>query len=179
MTTTNTRRTLARVLRNAREMGWTRSGNTWTHPVSGECVAWNPKTSLLRIARIGAFDNRRMTAEVEVSSLREALDTVSALGMIPLVFSPSYLDGSACAQAATERRLHEHYSKHFEREFGQTYAYVLDLAEFVDHEHEFRSATGCHPQPGADCVEGCEACGLLADLSDEARAELDQRKAAA
>jgi hypothetical protein len=56
---------------------------------------------------------------------------------------------------------------------------AVNLAAFVDEAHEWKAATGCHPQPGTDCVSWCEACKLLAtvpaDMLGAARAVLRAR----
>lgn len=55
---------------------------------------------------------------------------------------------------------------------------LVDLVAFVDLEHEDASGS-CHPQPGKDCYDWCEACKLLArvpaDVVDEARRVLRER----
>lgn len=55
---------------------------------------------------------------------------------------------------------------------------LVDLVAFTDNEHEYRDG-GCHPQPGRDCCDWCEACKLLArvpaDVLAEARQKLRER----
>lgn len=57
-------------------------------------------------------------------------------------------------------------------------ALLVDLVAFVDDEHEYRDG-GCHPQPGTDCYDWCEACKLLTRVRDgvlaEARQQLRER----
>ncbi|MGI5247552.1 hypothetical protein [Dactylosporangium sp. CA-139066] len=66
---------------------------------------------------------------------------------------------------------------HFE-ERGAFRPLLVDLVAFADNEHEYRDG-GCHPQPGVDCYDWCEACKLLArvpaDVLGEARQQLRER----
>jgi hypothetical protein len=51
---------------------------------------------------------------------------------------------------------------------------LVDLVAFVDDEHEYRDG-GCHPQPGVDCYEWCEACKLIARVPADVLAEARQK----
>jgi hypothetical protein len=55
---------------------------------------------------------------------------------------------------------------------------LVDLVAFADGEHEYRDG-GCHPQPGVDCYDWCDACKLIArvpaDVLASARRQLRER----
>lgn len=43
---------------------------------------------------------------------------------------------------------------------------VARLVAFADLNHEHRPSAGCHPEPGVDCMDWCEACKILADVPE-------------
>lgn len=52
-----------------------------------------------------------------------------------------------------------------------TDALIRSLAGFVDAQHEFGPSV-CEPEPGVDCVAGCEACEVLAGAPAELLAQV-------
>jgi hypothetical protein len=164
------RQQLARVLRFARQEGWTSHLGTWSNGYAE--VTWDAKDQLLSVVRTPPFSDRRAGADIEVASIREALDVLAALNMLPLIFAPAYKDGDRSGAARTERVLHEHYNRHHTDVVHELDDMIVALGAFVDREHEWKTDAGCRPTPGVDCADGCEACRLLADLYDEHRAAI-------
>lgn len=167
MTAETDRQLLARVLRFARTEGiWRRDGDTWSAGGATE-VIWDAEHQMLSLVRVAPFTDRRLGADIEVRSIREALDVLTALNVLPYFFAPSWQAGVESGTAVTERNLHEHYNRHHASVVRELDDMVVNLALFVDRLHEDKPGTGCHPTPDEDCADGCEACAALADLYDE------------
>lgn len=52
-----------------------------------------------------------------------------------------------------------------------TDALLVSLIRFADAQHEAGPSV-CEPEPGVDCVAGCEACEVLADVPTELLAQV-------
>src|SRR4051794_6994952 len=98
---------LGRVLRWAREFAFTRDGDTWTN--GHTTVTYDREHRMLSIERRAPFSNDPRGADVEISSIREALDVLSALRVLPIIYWPAYLNGVETGTVTQQRVDHEHY----------------------------------------------------------------------
>ena len=167
------RQQLARVLRFARTEGlWRRDGNTWRDGGATE-VIWDPEFRTLSVSRAAPFSNEHRGADIEVASIREALDVLAALNVLPYFMSPAYRDGDRAGAARTERVLHEAHQRQYADMVHELSDMIVALGAFVDARHAWKAeADPDLAKPGQDCVGTCEACELLDGLFDEHRARI-------